>query len=394
MRGWLLLLASLPALLAPSGAACSLAYPGPFVTLEWRDGDTLLTNEAFDVGFFKPSTARYSQLADTYHKAERQAALSPDGRWLVYAYSEGLGADCSSTFEATYALDRSSGAKAKLRGESLNVIGTKSGVVLADHQGTIFDHYAWGKWDAPRALPTPWTDSVRHFGVPGTDLLVSHSLDEDLVYVLDVASRRSLGSVPVRDRVLAPSASPDQRHVMLATGDAYGDARGHDLILLEVAGGDMTAKARWRSSTPLREYSDGGGVTWGSRGVLVTLEGGLRWIERPLEARTLSLIAATGELKEPEWAPDGERAAVGEERSLRLFNLRYRTEERFTLEDDRFVRSSPRLTLTSVPDSSYQSVGVPTVETKASGPETSVGIPGMGAALVLVALLGAIRLRR
>lgn len=384
MRPLLALVALGLLLVAPAASACSLVNPGPFVRVAWEDGDDLITNRAFDVGRFHLASATFSQLASTPYQAERQAVLSPDGRWLVYSHSEGLGADCSSSWSATYALEVAKGTKTKLRDAALAVLSTPTGPVLADDGGTRLERYAWGAWASPVALPRPSQGAIHVLAVAGSSLLAAWERDRGLVHFIDAAEARLLGSVPVHDGLLGAAESPDGRYVALATGDSSGASAGHDLRIYERKEEGLTAKVGWHAAKPLRQEQPPRSLDWGPRGIVLPLSGALWWIERPLEGGPVVSIATDAELKSPSWASDGDRVALGQGQGLRLFDLNKRTETRYTAEGSGFVKSTPSLRPTALASDTYRAAPVPPAVTGTGfAAEGTSSLPGPSFLLAL-----------
>lgn len=372
----------------PAASACSLAQPAPFVRLAWEDADSLITNRAFDVGRFDLGPGAFSRLAATPHRTERNGALSPDGRWLVYSHSEGLGADCSSTWEATYALELAKNAKTKLRDEALRILATSAGPVLSDREGTGFERYAWGDWGQATVLARPWESEVQALGIPGSTLVAAWERGRDLLHVVDASAGRLVGSLPVEDAVAGPAVSPDGRFLALATSDPAATPARHELLVYELSDGTLAAKARWSAAKPLRDASEPRSLTWGPRGLVVPVSGALWWIERPLEGRPVQSIPGDSDLKSPLWAVDGDRLAVGQAQSLRLLDLRHRTETRFTSEGDGFVKSTPSFRPSALPLDTYREESPPPDPVTPFAPEGRATLAGLDPlALLVVALV-------
>lgn len=393
MRGLLVAAVALGLASLPAASACSLHHPGPFVRLAWHDADTLVSNQDFDIGRFQLGAGRFQPLTPTPHKTERNGALSPDGAWLVYGHAQGLGADCSSDWEASYARRVSSGVRANLSGEALHVIGLRDSVVLFDFQGTRFLRYEWGQWEKPVSTMPPWgKGSASLFPVEGSSgLLAAWEKGSERVTIVDVEADQVLGALPVADTILAPSVSPDGRHLAIATSSADG----HEVRIYERRGGSLVPNTTLHARTSLSSSGQVRSLTWGREGLVVPVPGALWWIQSPFQGSRVHSIPTDTDLKSPVWDATGRRVAVGQGQSLRLLDLVQKTEAKYTESGGLYVKSTPSLRMNSFAASPYTVAGPP----PAAPPlrpslEGSVSIPGADLPMAFLVLGALVALRR
>lgn len=312
----LLLVLALPAAL-PAASACTLAMPAPLEGLAWPAEDAIHGSADFSWGRVAEGRLVASHPAGT--------SYSPDGRWAVFLRTGPKAPDplVTSTDSCGFDLPRYAvvhdlreDRHRLLDAEPVDALDAGRGGVHVLSGGAM-RAYAWGAWDAPRALPVPPDLAASRYPrlvqvADGGEAVAWSGRDGAARFA---AGARELGAYGTDEdeHVARVAFSPDARHAALAVGSW---SRGWRLVVVELREG-LPAIAQ--ETLAVREPP---ALAWGPRGLAASLrapetettppQAGVRLYGDPLHLAAAQEAAWPGRVGGGlAWSPEGSRLAVG-----------------------------------------------------------------------------------